>query len=474
MQEERREKWKKILTVALAAAFVLSLGWGIYEYQMLREYRIETENQYKRAFSDLAVVLDELETTMAKAKVATSPGQRVLYFGQTWKGSDEAVKLMSQLPADEVGISYVDIFLNQVGDFTKVITRKVASVEALSPEEQKTFNDMHERMILINRTVQQLLNQVNTENLAWVDKPPTLRQKLGIGRGKVVQTTAEGNESDGQDRGNRDVLQKPTTSVRGGLQQLDASLQKFPPFEYKGELDTHYVSKPLGLPEGTINETKALSVAKDFLNKVGYAGATPEMTGISQGPLGGFVMRYKDAYIEVSKKGGVVTVYRDQRGLDARKLDVGKAVDKAYANLAKLGWKLVVTSTEDLGSYIQIDAVPQVAGVRLYPDKVRLMVAADNGQIVGFDATPYYAFHHSRNFKPVLSLDEARAKLNKGFKVAENRLAVISKLGTEEAFCYEFRGNCLGEEYLVYINALDGTEEKISRVINTPRGKLLE
>lgn len=473
MKEETRKKLLSLLSLTFAIAFAVSLGWGIHQYQMLKEYKIKTENQYKQALNDLVNTLNEVETSMAKVKVANSPAQKVLYFGETWKGSNDAVGKLAQMPADEVGISYVDTLVNQVGDFSKAMTRKVASAESLSAKEQDMFNDMHERIIEVNKNVQQISNQFYAENLAWVDKPPGFLQKMGIR--KSIQTAAQGEES-GADKqqGGGQAKQENPTSVRGGLKQLDASLQKYPPFTYQGELDKHTVEKPLGLPPGEINESKAVSVAKDFLKSIGGEEASPQVTGLSQGPLGGFDLTFKEVYLEVSKKGGVVTFFRDQREINDRTLDVKKAVDKANAALTKLGWKLVITSMQDLGSYIQVDAVAEEGKVRLYPDKVRLTVAMDNGDLIGFDANPFYAYHHDRKLNQALTLEQAKAKLNNNFKILENRLTVISKLGTDEAFCYEFRGTALGEEYLIYINALDGSEEKISRVIDTPRGKLIQ
>lgn len=481
MKESTKKRILSTLSISLAIAFALSLGWGIYESMMLKEYKIETENQYKRALNDLGTTLNEVETSMSKTKVANSPAQKVLYLGQTWKGSDSAVSKLGQLPADEVGISYIDTLVNQVGDFSKAMTKKVASVESMSAEEQKIFNDMHERIIEVNRTVQQIADQFYAEDLSWVDKPPGLLKKMGFK--KAVQTAAQGEESDGdkkqgeegKDAQKKEGQQPVPTSVRGGLKQLDASLQKLPPFTYQGELDKHYVEKPLGLPAGEINESKAVTVAKDFLKKVGQEDVSPQVTGLSQGPLGGFDLVAKDSYIEVSKKGGVVTFFRNQREIKDRELDVQKGIDKAYATLKNLGWNLVVTSTLDYGSYIQVDAVAEDEnGVRLYPDKVRLTVAMDNGELIGFDANPYYSYHHDRKMNSLLTLDQAKAKLNDNFKIIEYRQALISKLGTDEAFCYEFRGTAFGEEYLVYINALDGSEEKISRIIESPRGKFIQ
>jgi len=240
-------------------------------------------------------------------------------------------------------------------------------------------------------------------------------------------------------------------------------------------MDKHYVEKPLGLPKGEIDEKKAISVAKDFLEKIGYKEATPELSGLSQGPMGGFIFKYNDIILEVTKQGGVVSIYRDKREINERKLGLEETVGKAKDILKKLGWSsMVITTTQDLGETFQIDAVHFESGFKIYPDKLRLIIATDNGQLVGLDSTPYYAFHHDRNLNTVLSLEEAKAKLDKNLQVKESSLAVIAKIGTQEANCYEFIGIGYGEEYLVYINAIDGSEEKISRVIQTPRGKLLQ
>ncbi|MFA6807591.1 MAG: peptidase M4, partial [Eubacteriales bacterium] len=193
-----RTSWKNILTIALGVAFVISLGWGIYGNIMLKDFRTKTENEYKKSFSDLVGSLDALEDNMAKARVANSPTQKVMYISQGWKECDMAVKDLAAIPTDEVGINYVDTFLNQVGDYSKSLTTKIASVETMTEDEMEMFADMHERVILINRTMQQILNQINTENLVWVDAPPTLSQKLGIGKEKVTETVAEGEESAGE------------------------------------------------------------------------------------------------------------------------------------------------------------------------------------------------------------------------------------------------------------------------------------
>ncbi|TGE33966.1 PepSY1/2 domain-containing protein [Desulfosporosinus sp. Sb-LF] len=452
---------RKLWIGALAAAFVFSLGWGFTEYRLAGDYRLAAENNNRRALADFASHLDQLETDMSKGDVASNSTQKILYLSQVSSKSDAALKDFAQIPADQAGLSYMGQFLTQSGDFSRTLAQKIAGGGTTSAEEDKTLRDMHERLVPVNQKVQDMLTRIDTENLVWTDPNPSIRQRLGFGGPQVAEAAADGSEA-------------PAKSVRSGLDQLDASLQKLPPFTYTGEYATRDVPKPLGLPSGEVTRDQAQVVARDFLNKVGYANIIPESAGESQGTMGGYKWKYKDAYLEVSRQGGVVTLYRDQRSIEPRTLSAEQAVSKAKTALQSLGWQLVLTSSEDFGSYFQFDFVAEKDGVRIYSDKVRVMLALDNGQIVGLDAAPYYSFHQTRTFPAKISLDQAVRKLRQKFQVLESRLAVIAKSGNKEVYSYEFRGRYQGEEYLIYLNAATGAEEKIQRIIKTPRGEFLQ
>lgn len=451
---------RKFWIGALAAALLISLGWGWNEYRMAGKYRLVAENNNRRALNDFASHLDQLETDMAKGSVAGNPAQKILYLSQVSSKSDAALKDFAQIPAQQTGLSYVGQFLTQSGDFARTLAQRIAGGGTISAEEEKTLTEMHERLTPVNQQVQDLIVRIDTERLVWTDPDPTLRQRLGLGT-QVAEAAADGSEA-------------PSKSVRSGLDQLDASLQKLPPFSYSGEYSTRVVEKPLGLPTGDVTQEQSLEKARDFLNKIGSSNATPEFAGESQGALGGYIWKYNDAHLEVSRQGGVITLYRDQREIEPRTLSLEEATKKAKEILQTLGWQLVITSSEDFGSYVQFDAVVENDGIRIYPDKVRLMVALDNGKLTGLDAAPYYTFHQTRNFPAKLTQDQAVRKLRSNFQVLESRLAVIVKSGNQEVYCYEFRGRYQGEEYLVYLNAATGAEEKIQRIIKTPRGEFLK
>ncbi|AGA70857.1 hypothetical protein Desdi_3471 [Desulfitobacterium dichloroeliminans LMG P-21439] len=445
----------------LGTAFVLSLAWGFTEYRQAEQFERVNVNQYQRSLRDLASNLDQLETDLAKGRVAATSSQKVLYLGQAGTISESAVKDLAQLPAEENGLSYISEFLNRTGDFTRSLAYQISVGHIPTTEEDKTLTEVHERLLTVNQNVQDIVQRVDTEGLAWVDNPSVWNRVAGLWRTETAEAAAAATDG-------------PSSSVRSGLDQLNASLQKLPPFSYVGEYDSRSVREPLALPKQEVDRDVALKAAKSFLSKVGYPSSGLEFSGVSQGALGVYIFKQGNLFMTVSKRGGKVINYRDQREFTERTLSPDQAKDKVAQTLKALEWDLVLTSTEDYGGYLQLEYVQDENGIRYYPDKLRITVALDNGQIIGYDSTPYYAYHQKRNFTKKLTLEQAKTKLRKGFQIKENRMAVIPVMGNREVMAYEFRGKYQDEEYLVYINAVNGIEERIQRIIKTPKGEYLQ
>ncbi|SHN68807.1 PepSY1/2 domain-containing protein [Desulfitobacterium chlororespirans] len=453
----RRNVWIGILGTAL----ILSLAWGFTEYRQAEQLEKVSTNQYQRSLRDFASHLDQLETDLAKGRVAAASSQRVLYLSQAGSISESAVKDLAQLPAEESGLSYISEFLNRTGDLTRSLAYQISVGHTPTAEDDKNLTDVHERLLAVNQKVQDLVQRVDTEGLAWLDNQSLWNRMVGFWQTGTAEAAAE--SADG-----------PASSVRSGLDQLNASLQKLPPFSYVGEYESRSVKEPLGLPRDEVDKETALKAAKDFLSKVGYPESNPEFSGVSQGALGVYIFKQNDLFMTVSKRGGKVLIYRDQREFNERTMSAEQAREKVAQTLKALEWNLVLTSTEDFGGYLQLEYVWEESGTRYYPDKLRITVALDNGQIIGYDSTPYYAYHQKRNFTKKLTMEQARAKLRQGFQIKETRTAVIPVMGNKEVMAYEFRGVYKDEEYLVYINAETGIEERIQRIIKTPRGEYLQ
>ncbi len=155
------------------------------------------------------------------------------------------------------------------------------------------------------------------------------------------------------------------------------------------------------------------------------------------------------------------------------KLSIKEAQDKALKYLKDKGF-----DSMEPNYYLKYDGtvlfnfVYKEGDVTIYPDLVKVKVALDNGEVVGFDASSYYLNHHMRNIPKVnITMEDARDKVKLDFEVNSTRLALIPK-GNEEILCYEFKGKYRDGDYIVYINALDGSEEQILQIIKDENGTL--
>jgi spore germination protein len=445
----------------LAVLLTFSLLWGFSENRRAADFRIASENQNQRSFSDFVSNLDGLETNLAKSRVASTPLQQLYYLGQTSLQSEITVKDLSLLPAEEVGLAFVDQFLNQIGDFSRSLSQQIVKGDQPDSKQEETLAAMHDRLIDVNRKIQELAVNLQTNNIVWVDKPSPPWMP-------GVKTAAAASQA--QEAG----ADEPS-SLRASLEQLDASLQKLPPFTYSGQTDTHAVPEPLGLPDLKVKEEQAHQAAQEFIKSIGYQNTDLKLSATTSGVFEGYSFTAENISIDVCKRGGVITFFRDERPLGLQKLSAKQAAAKAVQTLQAMGWKsFIATAVEDFGGYIQMDAVYVQDNVRIYPDKIRLVVTKDNGQIIGYDATPYWLFHHQRTLKPQITAKQAKSKLRQDVQIKENGMAVISLPGYAEAFCYEYRVHKDGEDYLIYINAQDATEEKIQRIVITPRGEFLQ
>jgi germination protein YpeB len=109
----------------------------------------------------------------------------------------------------------------------------------------------------------------------------------------------------------------------------------------------------------------------------------------------------------------------------------------------------------------------------IYPDQIKLKIALDDGAVIGIEGQQYLVAHHKRKpLKPKISVLEAQGRINKRLSIKNIRLTLIPMESLKEVLCYEFYCDSSGEKYFVYINAMNGSEERILKIINTSNGEL--
>lgn len=109
----------------------------------------------------------------------------------------------------------------------------------------------------------------------------------------------------------------------------------------------------------------------------------------------------------------------------------------------------------------------------LYNDLVKVWVDIETNEVIGADARNYLFSHTEREMPtPAVSPEEAEAKVSVNLEIESRELALIPITVETERLCYEFKGRCGEDEYIVYIDAQTGAEQQIFVIINTENGQL--
>ncbi len=114
-------------------------------------------------------------------------------------------------------------------------------------------------------------------------------------------------------------------------------------------------------------------------------------------------------------------------------------------------------------------------GVLIYPDLIRVSVALDDGDIVGFEANGYLSNHRARDLAvATVSENSARQKVSRDLTVLSGQLALIPTAGEYEVLCMEFKCQTEdGRHIIIYVNAITDEEEKILLLLEDETGTLI-
>ena len=89
------------------------------------------------------------------------------------------------------------------------------------------------------------------------------------------------------------------------------------------------------------------------------------------------------------------------------------------------------------------------------------------------EAHGYLLNHKTREFPQVkLSEEDAKKTINPNLKIDSVSLAYIPKDNLKEYLCYEMQGVHNEQNFIIYINAENGQEEKILILIESENGIL--
>lgn len=429
--------------------FVIVLcTFGIYEYYSAKAYRRGLEDTYNRAFFELTDYVDDIDTLLAKGLVAASAGEMATISQELSVQAGAAKACLAQLPITEVSLDKTEKFLSQVGDYTYTLSQSLIDKKTISEKEYENLNSLGLYAADLNKALADLSKNVQSGTVKFGSKGNVTAQNV------VYADDGEPFEA------------------------IEKKFGEYPSLIYDGPFSEHIENITPKMTENARAVSKdeaAEKVADNFgVDKkiVSFVGET------ENSKIGAYLFKFSkngsDIGVSITKNGGYIVYFLQNRRVHAEKLSADEAIEVAGEYLKLHGYEDMQSSYyEKNGGTATVNFAYCQNDVMCYSDLIKIKVALDNGEIIGMEANGYITNHCKRSLKtPTLSKQEARAKLSSKLSVDGARAALIPKDSKREVLCYEFKGTAAGRNFLVYINADSGKEEDIQILIESPNGIL--
>lgn len=444
--------YSRILNWMLIIGLALAGFWGFNQYKSRLKYETFIQNQNQKSYYDLVGNFENMATLTSKSLVSTTPQNKAMLFTDVSWQANNAQQNLSDLPLEGQGVRKITKFLTQMGDFSYYLAKKSSKGLPVSDAEITKLQNLHNEIGNLSEDLHKLNDRVGKDGMAFTDLQ------------KVSDTT---NKASGN-------------LIGGTFKRLDKQMQSYPSLIYDGPFSDHiYQKKPLGLVGKIFSVAEAKAIALAFIDKKTSKNYTIKNNGITKGKIPAYNMQISNGnkneiiYLDITRKGGRVVLMLNVRPVTKRVLSTTQATVYAENFLNKNGLTSMVPSySYRQGNISVLTFAYKDSGIIIYPDLVKLKVALDNGEIVGFEGAGYVMNHRQRSFpKPEFPVDKARAKLPKNINIVSERLTLIPTETLEEKLCYEFRVKLKGDTFLIYLNAVSGYEERILKIIDLPNGQ---
>ena len=435
------------ITIAILSIALIGTGvWGFQENRDKNAVLVQAENEYQRSFHELTYHVDLLNSELGSALAMNSGSELSPQLVDIWRISSDAMSNVGQLPLGLLPFNKTEEFLSNISDFTYRTALRDLDDEPLNDKETEALESLYDQSNEIKNELRQVQHLALENNLRWMDVQ--------------VALTSQDEPQD--------------NTIIDGLKTVENKLDGFS--------ETHANSPMIGTPlkdqsykniKGEeISKKEALAKSKEIFNTSKEDNISITKSG-DGADLSFYSISYendiKRGYMDMSVKGGVPMTLLVERDVNEEKISLNDGMEIADHYLEQFSFDdlQMIDSTQyhNIGVYSYIY---NQDGVRIYPDAIEVKVALDNGDILGLTSQNYLMNHTKRDLpEPEISVEEAKEKVNPNVDIQEEHLAVIVNDLEEEVFVYEFLGTLNNETYRIFVNALNGKEEKVEMLNGT-------
>ncbi|MBU3092584.1 germination protein YpeB [Clostridium sp. CM028] len=449
---------KRILyTSVVTIIVVFSTTFAILMFLERLDYRNYLQGQYSKNMYELVSSVQNIRVNLGKSAIVGSREQSIVVFEEIFRHSATANDKLHSLPLEQSVISDTSEFLTQVGDFCYTLGKASSEGKELNDKEYELIDKLEMQSYTLQEQLNGVLSEINEGKVKW---------------GEIRKKSSGVFAKEGKSL----VTEKFT-----GIQK---QIVQYPALIYDGPFSDNVLEiKPKIMSQKEVSEKEAIKIIKNIFgeDKIESIESNPQ-EGKTKIPAYNFHVAFKGrgkgdgkAVIEVSKNGGRIVYLLDNRAIGKPTLNADKAIQSGSKFISKIGYKnMESTYVLNYDNTVVVSYVYKQGEVAIYPDQVKLKIALDDGSIIGIESEKFLISHveKRKNVKPKVTAAKAQEKVGKRLKINKISLAVIPTETNKEVLCYEFLGLYKEKNFIVYINADTGYEERIMEIIDTPNGKL--
>lgn len=448
-EKKIRSKRLNILVFALLIAFIIIV---IYSINKQKKYRQSIENYYNMAFCQLVDYVQNVEIYLTKSIISNSAESGTENLTYIWREANLAQTYLAMLPINSNELENTAKFLNQVSDYSYVLSRKTIQNEQLNQEDLNNLDKLHEYSLQLENTLNQLSVDINGGKITW---------------GELTREASP-------------VFAKQVSNIsQDSFSSLEENFHEYTGLIYDGAFSEHLTNpERRGLVGEEINEEIAKNkiiefIGNDKIKEIKNNGVT-ENANIQSFDYLITTKNNENIWMSISKKGGYIIFMNHNRDVKNENLNEEEIDLIANKFLNEKGYKnMKKTYFVKNNGILTINYAYEQNDVIVYPDLIKIKIALDNGEILGLETSGYLNSHTERTLSKIkISKEDAKQKLNQNLEIESERLAIIPTEYQTEIMCWEFKGKIKDREFLVYINVENGKEEDILIILNTGEGVL--
>lgn len=450
-------KKRIIYTAVVTLIVVFMTTFAVLMTLERMDYRNYLQGQYSKNMYNLIDSVENIRVNLGKTAIIGSREQNIVVFGEIFRYASMANDKLHSLPIEQEVIGDTSEFLSQVGDFCYTLAIASSEGKDLTNEDYDKIDELELQSYTLEEELNKILSEINEGKVKW-----------GEIRKRVSGVFAK--------NGQQFVSKK--------FKGIQKQITQYPALIYDGPFSDNTLEiKPRVESLEKVSQKKAEEVVRNVLGKdkvenielLSSDGKTSISSYRFSITMKGREKEEPKVICEVSRHGGKVIYLLDNRSTAEPKIDLNKAVKIGSEFLQNLGYKnMMPTYKLKYEKSAVINYVYKHGNVAVYPDQIKLKIALDNGSVIGIESDKYLISHiEGRDIpNPSISRDQARERVGKRLKINAVNLALIPTETNKEVLCYEFVGKYKQKDFIVYINAQTGYEQRIIEIINTPNGQL--